>query len=91
MTNLNPESYREMIQVLHDFIKKVSDACDEMELAGRTCVENLGDDETGIRANDQLVICIGKYRETLGMAKRVEDALQRQLGIIETANRIYSS
>lgn len=77
--NIDEAKYESMISALSTFITQVSEACDDMEDAGKQCVENMDGDEASTRSNDKLAGCIAKYRETLEEAQGLINKMQQEL------------
>ena len=72
-------NYEAMVESLGKFIGEVSESCNEMESAGKECVENCDADEASTKSNNKLGGCITKYRETLETAQNVKAGIQEEL------------
>jgi DNA repair ATPase RecN len=72
-------NYEAMVEALGRFIGGVSESCNEMEQAGKECVENCDADEASTKSNNKLSNCITRYRETLETAQNVKAAIQEEL------------
>ena len=86
---INYDNYEEMITALTAFITATSDACDEMENAGKECVENMDGDEASTKSNEKLGECIAKYREATEEAQNLINAMQQEIeDAINAGNKI---
>jgi DNA repair ATPase RecN len=72
-------NYEAMVESLGRFISSVSDSCNEMESAGKECVENCDADEASTKSNNRLGNCISRYRGILETAQNVKTAIQMEL------------
>jgi len=73
------ENYEEMIAAVSKFISDVSEASSEMTAAGNQCVEQCDNDEPSTKANAKLNNCVRKLDDSLETARKIQEALQKEL------------
>ena len=71
--------FEEMIESVAKFIVEVSEACNQLTVAGKECVENCDNDVPSTKSNEKLTGCVKKFNEALETAQRVKDGLQYEL------------
>jgi DNA repair ATPase RecN len=73
------QKYEDMIEAVGKFIGEVSEACNEMEAAGKDCVEQCDNDVPSTKSNEKLTDCIKKFHESVETARNVKAGLQHEL------------
>ena len=71
--------FEEMIDAVRKFIKEVSEASNEMSVAGSQCTEQCDNDVPSTQANAKLSECVKKLNGSLEKAQKVQTGLQREL------------
>lgn len=86
-SKINVGNYESMISALQDFITKVSESCDDMQAAGKTCVDTTENDPAAVSGFKKLSKCIKKYEEITAKAAKLVSNMQAE---VAEAKKVYT-
>ncbi len=79
------QSYEAVISALGQFQSKIAESCNQMDAAGKDCVDNTGGDPAAQTSAANLSKCVSAIEATFPRIQSIQNGLRQELEAIKAA------